>query len=248
MSPIPLDIRNDESVEYFFANDPIFLSWREVHIVLLGGNTPTFGHVKYMKPADFYPMINTEILGRQRVVNQVTKKMENVVDSRMITISSMDTVFSLVGVGYYGAVKAAHDAWVRTWNTTREYFKEITGSYEGQQTIAMSITPSFVNTTFGELPPSLCNPEPIPQIKYAQYMSGMSAVDPTTLGPDVFLQNSTEKGLDILDVGKAILYMATVRDPEWRYACVQPCEKLSFFDGHVKTTTEAQHLTQYVTS
>lgn len=48
-----------------------------------------------------------------------------------------------------------------------------------------------------------------------------------------------------MDVGKAILYMATVRDPEWRYACVQPCEKLSFFDRHVKTTTEAQHLTQY---
>lgn len=247
LSPVPLDITNDASVENFFATEPTLNSpaWNNIHILVLSGNTPTFGHIKYMKPADFYPMINTEILGRQRVVNQVTKKMENVVDSRMITLSSLDTVFCLIGTGYYGAVKAAHDAWVRIWNVTREYFKELTGSYTGQETIAMSLTPSFVNTTFGELPPSLCNPEPVPQIKYAQYMSGMTAVDPSTLGPSVFLQNSTVEGLNHLDVGKAILYMATVVDPEWRYACVQPCEKLSFFDGTIKTTTEARSLTQY---
>ncbi len=219
LSPVPLDITVDASVENFFNTEPTLATWDHIDILILSGNVPPWGSLMYLKAADLFPMINCEILGRHRVVERAIKKMYFVDESRIITISSLASFFTENGNGIYGATKAAIDGWVKTWNAQREWFKQLTGSYDKCKTLAMAIQPSFVNTTFGQLPPSLCNPIQ-PGLPYGSYPSGNASLDPFSIAPMIWLQNGSAQGLEPIMIGKAMLYMATVLNPEWRYAVI----------------------------
>jgi NAD(P)-dependent dehydrogenase (short-subunit alcohol dehydrogenase family) len=219
LSPVPLDITVDDSVENFFNTDPTLATWDHIDILILSGNVPPWGSLMYLKAADLFPMINCEILGRHRVVERAIKMMYFVDESRIITISSLASFFTENGNGVYGATKGAVDGWVKTWNAQREWFKLMTGSYDKCKTIAIAIQPAFVNTTFGQLPPSLCDPIPSP-LPYGSYPSANSAFDDFSLAPMIWLQNGSAQGLQPLTVGKAMLYAATKLDPEWRYAVI----------------------------
>ncbi len=219
LSPVPIDITIDSSVENFFATDPTLATWDHIDILILSGNVPQWGSLMYLKASDLFPMLNCEILGRHRVVERAIKKMYFVDESRIITISSLASFFPENSNGLYDATKAAVDGWVKTWNAQREWFKEMTGSYDSCKTLAMAIQPSFVNTTFGQLPPSLCDPIS-PPLPYGSFPSANTSFAPFSLAPMIWLQNGSAQGLQPIMIGKAMLYMATVLDPEWRYAAI----------------------------
>lgn len=219
LSPVPIDITDDASVENFFNTEPTVNSWDHIDILFLSGNVPAWGSLMYLKASDMFPIINCEILGRHRVVERAIKKMFYVKESRIITISSLASFFPELGAGLYSAVKSAIDVWVKLWNTQREWYKKLTGTYEKCETIAMALQPAFVDTTFGQLPPSFCNPIPEP-FPYGSYPSGNAAFEPFSLAPQIWLGNASSQGMKIEKVGQAVLYMATVLDPEWRYAVI----------------------------
>lgn len=230
LSPVPIDITLDSSVENFFKTEPTLKKWDHIDILVLGGDTDSLGTLFQSKASDFFPKINCELLGRHRVVERAIKWMQHVDDSRMITLSSISSFVPLPEVSSYSLTKAALDGWVKQWNTEREWFKQLTGEYVCK-TLAMSVQPSFVNTSIGSLPPSLCNP--VAPLPFNNYPSGLKNPYSQSMfaGQLGVYGNSLVQNLTKEEVGMAILYMATVVNPEWLYVVEKEGGEQICFNG-----------------
>ena len=228
LSPVPIDMTEDASVQNFFDTEPTLAAWDHIDFFLLSGVTLPFGYLAYSKASDLYPMINTELLGRHRVVSRAIAKMKDVDDSKIVTISSIASIFPLVGISSYNLVKSALNMWVTTWNAERLLLKEVTGT-DVIKTKAVALQPSYVDTTIGALAEGLCNPlAPVPRAFYGQYASGIALGEPTLQGSFGWLGNSGADGtgLNILQMGYKILYIAAQSDPEWQYVAERDGEKV----------------------
>jgi len=225
LDPVPLDISDDESVSNFFATSAV-ANWDAINVLVLGGVFISFAPLAFSKAADIFGPMNVELLGRQRVVSHAIQKMKDVDDSRIINLSSIaGTAIPLMNTGPYGMLKAAEVAWVKQFNIEAEWYKKLNNGVDVIKTRAIAWMASFINTSIGSYPPTLC-PNPGDPITYGM-PSGMLApyLEPSIQGDIAFLQNSAEVGMTIDQAGQAMLYMATVKDPEWEYVVLNRNEK-----------------------
>lgn len=232
LSPVPIDITIDASVQNFFNNEPTLARWDHIDILVLGGAEFSYGTLFQSKAAELFVQMNTEFLGRHRVVERAIKWMKDVDDSRMITLSSTAGALPLMGLGAYTPTKGALNGWVKQWNIEREWMKELAGHYV-VKTIAIACQPSFVLTSNGSLPPSLCNP--VAPFPFAVFGSGIQfpLSQPMVEGLFGYLGNSQAQNLTKEMVGKAILYMATVKNPEWQYIVENGDEQICLCNDNI---------------
>ena len=170
--------------------------------------------------------------------------MKDVDDSRIITFSCLSSFIPIPEVGAYILTKQALDGWVKQWNVEREWLKQIHGEYV-YKTLAISCQPSFVNTSMGSLPPSLCNP--VAPFPFFQYPSGLPDIfnEPMFLGQLGLLGNSGTQNLEKEQVGQAVLYMSTVPNPEWQYVVLNDHERFCFGEGTTDVKCLLEKLSQH---
>jgi len=226
LDPVPLDLTDDASVSNFFATSQVS-SWSQIDILILGGLQLTTTTLAFSKASDLFPFINTEILGRQRVVSQAIQKMKDIDDSRIIMLSSLATFVPLINAGGYGLAKAAETAWVKQWNLERLWYKKLNGGVDVIKTKAIAWQASFIDTSLGDWPPTLCPNPGDPVIGFGQMGSGMLApyLEPSMQGQGVYFGNSSQQNLTKEEAGQAMLYLATVEDPEWQYVVMSENEE-----------------------
>jgi len=228
LSPVPLDIGVEASVSNFFKTS-VINTWTKIDILILGGRYRATGLLAYSKGADIFGPINVELIGRQRVVSHAIQKMYQVDDSRIINLSSAFGMYGLyLNNMSYGQVSAAGPAWCKQFNFEAEWLKKLNGGVEHIKTRAISFQGSFIKCVIGDYPETLCPRPNIPCILTGQFSSGNLA--PYTLALNaanaLVEDNSFNQNLTQIQAGLALLYMVTVRNPNWQYIVISPDETL----------------------
>lgn len=216
LDPVPLDLTDDASVSNFFATSGV-ANWSAINVLILGGLVTPSNSLAFSKAADLFPFINVELLGRQRVVAHAIQKMKDVDDSRIINLSSIASFAPLVNAGSYGMCKAAETAWVKQFNLEALWFKKLNNGVDVIKTRAIAWQASWIDTSFGAWPPTLCPKPGAPIVSI--FSSGILApyLQPSMRGQSGLYGNSAKTNLTIDQAGQAMLYLATVPDPEWQY-------------------------------
>lgn len=225
LSSVPLDIRDGASVENFFN----LLEWTKINVLILGGFTAIIGTLAKSNASDLFPFINTEILGRQRVVVCALPKMKDVDDSRIINLGSIGSIMPILSIAPYSMVKGAIRNWTKQWNLEKEYYKKISGKYL-YKTTAITWEASWISTeAINASPP--------------QFSTGLSnpLVKPELFGQLTFNSNNLSQGMTIYRAGKSLLHVATVCDPEWQYIVLNDNEKWGGEDVETLLLKASQH-------
>jgi NAD(P)-dependent dehydrogenase (short-subunit alcohol dehydrogenase family) len=224
LDPVPLDLTDDASVSNFFATSGV-ASWSAINVLILGGLIAPANSLAFSKAADIFPFINVELLGRQRVVAHAIQKMKDVDDSRIINLSSIAAFAPLVNAGSYGMCKAAETAWVKQFNLEALWYKKLNNDVDVIKTRAIAWQASWINTSLGQWPATLCpNPgDPIVALMPSGFLAPY--LEPSMAGQSQLFRNCADSNLTIDQAGQAMLYMATVRNPEWQYIVISKDEK-----------------------
>lgn len=142
-------------------------------------------------------------------------------------LSSLAAFAPLMNAGAYGLAKAAETAWVKQWNLERLWFKKLNNGVDVIKTQAIAWQASWVDTSLGAWPPTLCPNPGDPVAMGGSFASGILApyLEPSMQGQAMIYGNSAQQNLTLAEAGQAMLYLATVRDPEWQYAVISKNEQ-----------------------
>lgn len=220
VSPIPLELLSRASIENFFATDPTVVTWSSIDVLVLGGIPVTlWQHNTGDASEDKLIRYKAEVIGRSQVMGAAYSRLKLSADARVITLASIAGLIPALATGNYVETKMASVGAALQWNMAREQLSPL--GLESDNITMMSFEAAAVNTSLIHvLSNAIGNGhEPL----WAS--GGTCASDYPAPGNYDMLNILTASeitavslGMSERRAGDAILWMATVANPNTRYA------------------------------